>query len=245
MEIRGKVHLMFEQSGVFKNEFKKLGYEAYDYDIQNNFRETDYQIDLFKEIEDAYDGKPSLFDSIRGGQDGDLIMAFFPCIYFTGFTNPRYFTLENNNYKSLTLEEKIEKILERAKSRERFYELVIKLVGVCLKRDIRIILENPYSTSHFLHDNFYKQPDIIDKNRMLRGDFFVKPTGYWFFNCEPTHGNSLQKDKEQRTILSSRSAPQAGICSEDRSMISPDYARNFINDFILGRTSAYSQLTLF
>lgn len=67
MEIRGKVHLMFEQSGVFKNEFKKLGYEAYDYDIQNNFGETDYQIDLFKEIEDAYDGKPSLFDSIRGG----------------------------------------------------------------------------------------------------------------------------------------------------------------------------------
>ena len=245
MEIRGKVHLMFEQSGVFKNEFKKLGYEAYDYDIQNNHGETDYQIDLFKEIEDAYDGKPSLFDSIRGGQDGDLIMAFFPCIYFTGFTNPRYFTLENNNYKSLTLEEKIEKILERAKSRERFYELVIKLVGVCLKRDIRIILENPYSTSHFLHDNFYKQPDIIDKNRMLRGDFFVKPTGYWFFNCEPTHGNSLQKDKEQRTILSSRSAPQAGICSEDRSMISPDYARNFINDFILGRTSEFSQLTLF
>lgn len=245
MEIKGKVHLMFEQSGVFKNEFKKLGYEAYDYDIQNNHGETDYQIDLFKEIDNAYDGKPSLFDSIRGGQDGDLIMAFFPCIYFTGFTNPRYFTLENNNYKSLTLEEKIEKILERAKSRERFYELVIKLVGVCLKRDIRIILENPYSTSHFLHDNFYKQPDIIDKNRMLRGDFFVKPTGYWFFNCEPTHGNSLQKDKEQRTILSSRSAPQAGICSEDRSMISPDYARNFINDFILGRTSEFSQLTLF
>lgn len=68
MEIRGKVHLMFEQSGVFKNEFKKLGYEAYDYDIQNNFGETDYQIDLFKEIEDAYDGKPSLFDQIRGGK---------------------------------------------------------------------------------------------------------------------------------------------------------------------------------
>lgn len=33
MEICGKVHLMFEQSGVFKNEFKKLGYEAFDYDI--------------------------------------------------------------------------------------------------------------------------------------------------------------------------------------------------------------------
>ena len=137
-------------------------------------------------------------------------MAFFPCIYFTGFTNPRYFTLENNNYKNLTLDEKLNKILERAKSRECFYELIIKLVGVCLKRNLRIILENPYSTSHFLHDNFYKSPDIIDKNRMLRGDFFVKPTGYWFFNCEPTNGSSLQKDKEQKTILSSRSASEAG-----------------------------------
>lgn len=56
MEIHGVVHLFFEQSGVFKNEFKKLGYEAYDYDIQNNFGETDYQIDLFAEIEKAYEG---------------------------------------------------------------------------------------------------------------------------------------------------------------------------------------------
>ena len=67
MEIKGKVHCFFEQSGTFKNEFKKLGIPAFDYDLQNHFGETDYQIDLFKEIEDAYDGKPSLFDQIRGG----------------------------------------------------------------------------------------------------------------------------------------------------------------------------------
>lgn len=45
-----KVHCLFEQSGTFKNEFKKLGYEAYDYDIQNEFGETDNVIDLFAEI---------------------------------------------------------------------------------------------------------------------------------------------------------------------------------------------------
>ena len=78
MEIRGKVHLMFEQSGVFKNEFKKLGYEAYDYDIQNNHGETDYQIDLFKAIEDAYDGKPSIFDKIRGGAGWRPHYGIFP-----------------------------------------------------------------------------------------------------------------------------------------------------------------------
>lgn len=66
MEITGKVWCFFEQSGTFKNEFKKLGYEAVDVDIQNNFGETDYQIDLFKEIENAYDNKPSIFDQIGG-----------------------------------------------------------------------------------------------------------------------------------------------------------------------------------
>jgi hypothetical protein len=29
--------LLFEQSGTFKNEFKKLGIEAYDYDILNEY----------------------------------------------------------------------------------------------------------------------------------------------------------------------------------------------------------------
>lgn len=67
MKINGKVHCFFEQSGTFKNEFIKLGIPAEDYDIQNNFGETDHQGDLFKAIEDAYDGKPSLFDNIVGG----------------------------------------------------------------------------------------------------------------------------------------------------------------------------------
>jgi hypothetical protein len=104
MEITGKVHLMFEQSGTFKKEFIKLGYPAEDYDIQNNFGETNHVVDLFKAIEDAYGDLPSVFDDIT---PDDLIFAFFPCIYFTGSTNPCYYTLENYNYKSLTLSEKL------------------------------------------------------------------------------------------------------------------------------------------
>jgi hypothetical protein len=45
------VHCLFEQSGTFKNEFKKLGIAAIDYDICNDYGETDIVIDLFKEIE--------------------------------------------------------------------------------------------------------------------------------------------------------------------------------------------------
>lgn len=77
MKINGKVHCFFEQSGTFKNEFIKLGIPAEDYDIQNNFGETDHQDDLFKAIEDAYDGKPSLFDKIRGGKMETLYWHFF------------------------------------------------------------------------------------------------------------------------------------------------------------------------
>lgn len=54
MKIKGKAHCLFEQSGTFKNEFIKLGIPAEDYDIQNNYNQTDHVIDLFGEIEKAY-----------------------------------------------------------------------------------------------------------------------------------------------------------------------------------------------
>ena len=88
MEIKGKVHCFFEQSGTFKNEFIKLGIPAEDYDIQNNFGETDHVIDLFGEIEKGWAGQPSLFDTIT---KDDLILAFFPCR--KNLKNQRYLTL--------------------------------------------------------------------------------------------------------------------------------------------------------
>ena len=56
MEIKGKVHCLFEQSGTFKRAFAEFGIPAEDYDIQNNFGETDHVVDLFDEIEKAYEG---------------------------------------------------------------------------------------------------------------------------------------------------------------------------------------------
>lgn len=65
MKIKGKVWCFFEQSGTFKNEFKKLGIDAVDVDIQNNFGQTDHVVDLFAEIETAYGGGQSkVWDSI-------------------------------------------------------------------------------------------------------------------------------------------------------------------------------------
>lgn len=242
MIINGKVHLFFEQSGVFKNEFIKLGIPAEDYDIQNNFGQTDHVIDLFSSIEKAYMGGQSVFDNIT---KDDLIMAFFPCIYFTGSVNPCYFTLENTNYRKMTTKQKFDAMLERAENRNNFYKLLYKMVANCILRGLRIIIENPFSSLHYLHNNFLKEPSIIDSDRTRRGDYFKKPTGYWFFNCEPTQGCSFQKPLKTLRVWESKSAAHAGLCSEERSMISPDYARNFICDFIIGKEQKNTQLNLF
>ena len=232
MEVE-KVHCFFEQSGTFKNEFIKLGIPAEDYDIQNNFGQTDHIIDLFAEIENAYGGGISVFDNIT---KEDLIIAFFPCIYFSAMSQMA-FSFGYTNYRKLTMKEKTDKILERSANREKFFGLCVKMISVAMQRGIRLIMENPWAEQTFLKANFVMSPTIVDMNRMLRGDYRVKPTAYWFVNCEPTHGRSIQFDKlkEKKTHMTSKGSSVAGVCSEERSMISPDYARNFICDFIIGK----------
>ena len=89
MEIKGKVHCFFEQSGTFKNEFIKMGIPAEDYDIQNNFGETDHVEDLFRAIEDAYDKRPSIFDTIVGG--GSHYGIFSMYLFQLSFANGNVF----------------------------------------------------------------------------------------------------------------------------------------------------------
>ena len=245
MDIKGKVHCFFEQSGTFKREFIKLGIPAEDYDIQNNFGETDHTDDLFAEIEKAYDGQPSLFDNIS---KDDLIMAFFPCIFFCQASQSA-FTYTYNNYAKMDVKQKTDAILKRSKNREYFYSLLIKLFCVVQVRGLRMVVENPYSGQHYLAltQNFVMPATMIDHDRQKRGDYFRKPTQYWFVGCEPTHGQSFTTPKETKTVFTAKGAAHAGLCSEERSLISPDYARNFICDFIIGKAQkgVVSQQSLF
>ena len=142
--------------------------------------------------------------------------------------------------------ERIELTLERLDKRTMFHALLYKLLWIAFRKRLRLIIENPATEPNYLMtgQNFPK-PTIIDRNRMLRGDYYVKPTGYWFINCKPTYGRSLQNDKEKRTIMKAKMSPQAGVCSMERSLISPDYARNFICDFIIGKKQKITELSLF
>lgn len=241
MKINGKVHCFFEQSGTFKREFIKLGIPAEDYDIQDNFGETDHKIDLFAEIENAYRGGQSVFDTMTCE---DLLMAFFPCIYFSSLSQMEM-SLTDVNKRNMPMKDRYEFVLTRSKNRQIFLERLIKLMGVCELRGLRLIVENPWAMQTYLKNGFIKAPSLVDNNRALRGDYFRKPTAYWFINCQHTYGMTITENKKPKRVRDAKGSAQAGICSEERSMISPDYARNFICDFILGKEQRGTQLNLF
>lgn len=181
-------YCLFEQSGIFKNEFKKLGYKAYDYDIQDKFGETDYVCDLFVDIEEAYQNRESIFDNIK---QEDTILAFFPCVRFENQIE-LHFRGTCASLKKWSNEQKLEYDLKLHRELSKLYELVTKLAIVCLRRKISLIIENPYSTTHYLTKYWAIPAKIIDKDRTLRGDYYKKPTQYWFINCEPKYNMILE-----------------------------------------------------
>lgn len=246
MEIKGKVHCFFEQSGTFKSEFIKLGIPAEDYDIQNNFGETDHVIDLFAEIEKGYAGEPSLFDTIS---KDDLIIAFFPCIKFCNIAeyNQRL-AQEEWRRKGVDIHRIYELLKKHSDERYFFYQKALKMYGCVEVNGLRMVMENPWHETNYTNYFWFMRPQIIDMDRTKRGDWFKKPTAYWFVGCEPTHGQTYQptpkKDIKRIGMTSykkndgkvyAKGSSKAGLCSEERSLISPNYARNWICDFILGK----------
>ena len=201
--------------------------------------------DLFAEIEKAWDEQPSIFDTIDA--ESDFVMAFFPCIEFSCVAQ-MWYSLGQRDYAKWPYKKRIAYMVNKNRERARLYELMMKFTGICLDRGIRMVMENPWSEQTYLKQNvIMKPPTFVDTDRTRRGDWMKKPTAYWFWNCEPTTGYSFQqtpKDK-QRRHMEMRKAPHAGLCSEERSTISPDYARNFICDFIIGKKQAFTQPTLF
>ncbi len=237
MEIN-KVHLLFEQSGTFKNEFIKLGIEAKDYDILNEFGQTDKQIDLFQEIRGGYENKPSIFDKM---ETDDLLFAFFPCIRFENQIM-LHFRGQAYQIKNWSYEKKMEYDMKLLDEVNEMYKLVNKLFIICARKKLRLIMENPFSEEHFLRRYWCLTPAVIDKDRRESGDYYAKPTQYWFFNCTPENNfamdpicyNALDvKDAIRMMKKQDFEKTGAKIKKVARSMIHPDYARRFIKMYIL------------
>lgn len=171
-------------------------------------------------------------------------MALFPCIYFSCLSQMAI-SWGCTNYRKLSTKQATEEILQRVSNREYFFGLAVKMLTVAKEKGLRLIMENPWSQQTYLKANFVLPPSLIDNDRTKRGDFFQKPTAYWYINSEPTFGMSLQVSKKKKRVIDCKSGVKAGICSEERSMISPDYARNFICDFILGKEQNHTLRRLF
>lgn len=239
MILNGSVHCLFEQSGTFRDAFIEFGIRALDYDIRNDYGQTDYVCNIFKEIDKAWSGQRSMFDYVR--PESDLSFAFFPCIYFSE-SNVNMFCGRAHNYRTMQRDDVIRYILKRDEERAQFYHYLIKLCYIYESRALRLIVENPFGVNHYLYNNFPWSPTIVDFNRRARGDYFRKPTQYIFINCAPVNGMTYQRPRNMRRIDDIHYDHKT---NKERSEIAPEYARNFIRDFVLGIPGVNSQLAMF
>ena len=228
-----KVFCLFEQSGTFKNAFRNLGYEAEDFDIRDDFGETDRKIDLFEEINKAYENKPSLFDEI---EENDLILAFFPCTRFQAY-NCANFQGKNYGMRDWDIERKLLYSMSLHEELHNLYTLISKLFLISIRGGYQMIVENPYTQPHYLTMFFPVEPKIVIQDRYKEGDYFSKPTQFFFVNCRPEQNVVFESilplehlTKDQATHIEKNVNTQV-----KRSLIHPQFADRFIKTYILDK----------
>lgn len=142
-------HLLFEQSGTFKNVLKEKGHQAFDYDILNDFGETDVLIDIFEQIDIEYSNiinntkQDNIFQRI---QNDDFIIAFFPCTHFSGLNQFQYKLLIAGKKREINIKS-IERLRKRNLERTVFFDKYLKFCLICKTKGIKTIVENPASCS--------------------------------------------------------------------------------------------------
>lgn len=178
---------------------------------------------MFNEIENGYLGLNSIFDKITSN---DTILAFFPCVRFEDQVIMNFKGI-NSGYKDWSMQKKLSNCLKLSEELNRNYQLITKLAIICINKNIPLIIENPRGTQHYLNRYWCIEPKIIDTDRSLEGDYYKKPTQYWFINCEPKNNFIF----EPLTLV-----PIKRINDENtvnRSMIHPQYANRFIRQYII------------
>lgn len=171
-----------------------------------------------------------MFDRIS---PDDLIFAFFPCVRFENQIM-LWFRGQSASQKKWSLEEKCEFDMNLLKEVSFMYDLVNKLFIICIRKGLKLVMENPYSEEHFLRRYWCYLPAVIDKDRRNNGDYYKKPTQYWFLNCEPQNNLIFEPLEyvKKRIIADVKGTCQTSQKTE-RSMIHPQYADRFIRQYIL------------
>lgn len=228
-----RFHCLFEQSGTFKNVFKKYGNEAFDYDILNNYGQTDFQIDLFKEIENEYlnitenKGIKTIFSSME--REKDFIMAFFPCTHFCDANQLQYRLFIGGGKRELN-EKSVKRLIKRNNDRAYYFELYLKFTFICKYKGIPTIIENPASSGDKNYLVMFSPIDVgyHEKDRSLWGDIFKKPTNFFSINFDMIEKFQMFSPTKHKVIYKDTMGFQ------ERSEITSIYAENFYKRFLEG-----------
>ena len=163
-------------------------------------------------------------------------MAFFPCIRFEDQAL-LLFRCDQYQLKNKSDLEKLEIDLKTHEELSELYEMVTKLAIICIKRGLKLIIENPYSVQHYLTKYWCLKPTLIDKDRTERGDYYEKPTQYFFINIDVKYNFIFEPLEYVALYKISNIGNNNGIDGKNRktsrSMIHPQYANRFIREFIL------------
>ena len=174
-------------------------------------------------------------------ETNDLLFAFFPCVRFENQIM-LHFRGQANQMKNWSLKKKMEYDINLLDEVNEMYKLVNYLCLICIRKNLRLIIENPFSEEHFLRRYWCLSPSIIDRDRRENGDYYAKPTQYWFLNCKPSSNflfepityNAIEV-KDAIRMMKKQDFEKTGAKTKKvaRSMIHPDYARRFILSYII------------
>lgn len=130
--------------------------------------------------------------------------------------------------------QKLESSMKLHKELHRNYEAISEMAHICLERNLKMVIENPYTQPHYLTLYWPLKPSVIDKNRRDNGDYSKKPTQYWFINCEPKNNIIMEPLTYVEKRINANLYTKDGISrAMKRSEIHPQYASRFIRQFLL------------
>ena len=160
-------------------------------------------------------------------------MAFFPCTYFE-CQSQQWFAGNNFAQKKWSIRKKCETDILRHNELNRFYEILNKLTILCIDRDFHLVIENPYNQPHYLTMYWCVKPDIIDTDRTMNGDYFKKPTQYFFVGMKPKNNLVFEPIDYVQTRRIDHMKKNDGLSvQKQRSEIHPQYANRFIRQYLI------------
>ena len=164
-------------------------------------------------------------------------MAFFPCTRFEAKI-PLSFRGESHQQKNWNDLKKLQYSMKLHGELHELYEKLCELTVVAERKGLRMVIENPVTHPHYLTTYWCIKPSVIDKDRTNDGDYYKKPTQYFFIGFEPSYNLVMEPLEPVKTrTIKNTTGSETTSRQVERSMMHPQYARRFIKKYILPNES--------